>query len=148
MQVLSIPRTKRPAIWDRIGLTLSGLCVVHCLAVPVFLSVLPLWPLAEAMHVWVHPVFALLLLPTTAFAMVRGFQRHGRATIPLLLSAGLLLVLAGSVSGLRGFEPGVIETLVTLAGSGMLVTGHWKNWRADRCCDEATACAGHTDHDH
>ena len=27
------------------------------------------------------------------------------------------------------------------AFSLIVIAGHWRNWRADRCCDEATSCS-------
>lgn len=144
----SIPAlSATPSLADRIGLVVSGVCVVHCLLVPVVLATLPLWPLASVLHGWLHPVIALILVPTTLVATVSGYRKHRRKRIVALLMLGLAVVLA---AGGWGFvHPGaVVETAMTLAGSGLLVTGHWRNWRADRCCDEAVACTTHTDHDH
>ncbi len=145
-QLAAAPALK-PSRWDRIGLAVSSVCVAHCLLLPVLVSTLPLWPLAEALHGWLHPVFALLLVPTTVAAAVYGYRKHGRWGIVALLGVGLLVILVAGVLGHAA--PGAFaETSVTLGGSGLLVAGHWRNWHADRCCDEATACTAHETHDH
>ncbi len=64
------------SIWDRLGVGLSTLCMIHCLALPIFLSVLPSVPLFESLHGWTHPVFAALILPTVIQA-----SRHAGSTL-------------------------------------------------------------------
>ncbi len=136
-----------PGLADRIGLIVSGACVVHCLVLPALVAMLPLWPTAGAWHGWLHPVFALILVPTTIGAAAAGYRKHGRRRIVVLLAGGLVVVLAAG--GLGFAHPGAVaETALTLAGSGLLIAGHWRNWRADRCCAETIACTTHSDHAH
>jgi hypothetical protein len=119
-------------LWDRLGIGLSGLCMVHCLLLPVLLSLLPLWPALDAAHRWLHPIFAGFIVPTTLFAMVSGYRRHGRRDIPVWLGAGLCIVLAGWLAheGLGTLG----ETVVTIIGSLLLIVGHGKNWQVNRHC--------------
>jgi len=125
----------------------SGICLVHCLFLPIIVATLPLWSLGESLHDWLHPVFALLLIPITGLAMRSGWQKHGQKSPSLLLGSGLLVILVAALWG--HFMPGfAAESMLTLAGSGLLIGGHWRNWCADRCCDEATVCTAHEGHDH
>ena len=125
----------------------SGICLIHCLFLPIIVVTLPLWPLGESLHDWLHPVFALLLIPITLLAMHSGLQKHSEKSPAFLLGGGLLLIIIAAISG--HFIPGfAAESAITLMGSGLLIAGHWRNWRADRCCDEATACSTHEGHDH
>ena len=75
----------KPGLADRLGLVVSGACVVHCLLVPVVIATLPLWPLADVLHGWLHPVVALILVPTTLVAAVSGYRKHSRKRIAALL---------------------------------------------------------------
>lgn len=132
----------RPDRWDRLGLALSGACVLHCLLVPVAISLLPLWPAVVAAHVWLHPVFALLLVPTTVLAARGGLRRHRRRHVAGLLGAGLALLLVAAGLGLA--VPSLwFEVALPLLGSALLIAGHVSNWRADRCCAVADACPDH-----
>lgn len=120
-------------IWDRIGMVLSGVCVVHCLALPVVLSLLPVLPFGEALHAWMHPVIAVLLVPTTMLAMATARRRHGDRAVLWLLSAGLFVILVAGVLG--HIVPGEwTETLITVAGSALLISGHWRNYRLCSSC--------------
>lgn len=118
---------------DRLGLGLSGLCIVHCLALPVGLALLPLWPVAAQIHIWLHAVFAVVIVPTTLAAMWYGYRRHGSYGTLSLLGLGLITVLAALLIGHEA--PGeVTETLVTLSGSSLLILGHWRNWSFTGSC--------------
>lgn len=140
--VLTAPADASPAparpvahkhdLWDRLGIGLSGLCMVHCLVLPVVLSLLPLWPALYQVHGWLHPVFAAFVIPTTVFAMVSGYRRHGRRDIPVWLGVGLGIVLTGWLAH-EGLGR-VGETAVTVLGSGLLIVGHAQNWQVNRRC--------------
>ncbi len=114
--------------WDRIGIVLSGLCAVHCLLAPLALATLSLWPVTFDPDAWLHPIFAVLLIPATLMA-IRVAVRHQHARhIPMLLGGGLMLVLAAMVVG--DVAGAMSEAAVTVLGSSLLITGHWRNKRA------------------
>jgi hypothetical protein len=117
-------------IWDRLGISVSGICAIHCLVVPVFISTLPLWSFANFLHNWLHPVFVLLLIPVVYFAARRS---HFDRTITIILYGGLSFVVIGWLFGhyWLGF---VFESTMTLLGSGMLIAGHWFNYSHHRVC--------------
>lgn len=110
--------------WDRIGIFLSGLCAVHCLFFPVAIALLPLWPVAESVHAWSHPLLFLLIAPTVFFA-VRSEGVPNR--VPKLLFVGLgVIALAWLLHEWLGMWG---ESVITTLGSAFLVTGHWFNYR-------------------
>ncbi|MEX1011758.1 MAG: MerC domain-containing protein [Balneolaceae bacterium] len=117
-------------LWDRIGISLSAICTVHCLLLPVFISLLPVWPALHEVQEWAHPVLIVLLLPVTWFAARRS---HFDRKISTILFIGLVLVIAGWLIGHNwlGYRE---ELILTLAGSLFLVAGHWKNYRHHQTC--------------
>ncbi|HET6567802.1 MAG TPA: MerC domain-containing protein [Rhodothermales bacterium] len=122
---------RHAAFWDRIGIWISGACMVHCLLLPVALTTLSVWPVMGAVHAWLHPVFALLLVPTTAGAARHGWRHHRRKDVVALLAVGLAVVLVAGILG--HLAPGaLVETAITVTGSILLITGHWRNWRFSR----------------
>lgn len=115
-----------PSPWaDLSAVALSGLCLLHCLALPLLASLLPVlgaWSEAE----WVHGVFVLLAVPLSVAALWRA---HARSRLPLRL-----WVLAGLGMGLlaigaMGWPQARWETPITVAGSLMLVATHALNLR-------------------
>lgn len=121
--------TARPGLLDRIGIGLSGLCVLHCLLMPLAIATLPLWGMALHAHELVHPIFAGMLIPVTGLA-VRTTRRNlpGDRRIPVFLLSGLaVILLAFSLHAPLGE---LVEAVLTLIGSSLLISGHVLNWRA------------------
>ena len=113
----------KPRTWDRVGIVLSGLCAAHCLLVPLVLVALPLWPALAETRAWLHPAFAVLLIPVTLLAI----RAHRERYAVLLLSVGLVLVVAATLAhDLLGAS---VEAGVTLLGSTLLIAGHIRNAR-------------------
>jgi len=118
-------KTGGVSLFDLSAIGLSGLCLVHCLALPVlaaFLPVLGAWSHAE----WVHLLFAAVAVPLTGLALWRV---HRRRPLPLPLRALAVAGLAGLLAGAFGWPDAAMETPVTVAGSLMLVSAHVWNWR-------------------
>lgn len=113
--------------WDRAGITLSGLCVVHCLVFPLLLALLPVYSVLETVHYWAHPVLLILILPVV-FSVVRRSETPAIARF-FLVSGALALIGAW---GLHDWQEGAAETYLTLAASALLITGHWKNYKSHR----------------
>lgn len=116
-----MPAVKSARIGDAFAIGLSGLCLVHCLALPIAASLLPLagaW--AEAP--WVHWAFALTATPISLWALTRR-----RAMTPLLLGlVGLGLLFAGAAE----FPSHESETVTTVVGGLVLSLAHILNWRS------------------
>ncbi len=128
-----------PGIWDRIGISLSGLCMVHCLLLPVVLLAVPLWSTAETLHDWLHPLLLVTLLPISLMALVATASKPQAKRVRVLFGLGLLIIALASLFGHDAANP-VVETALTLLGSGMLVTGHWRNGQI--CCVHEDAATG------
>lgn len=122
----------RIPLWDRLGITLSALCLVHCVITPILLLALPF----VSGNYFYHPVFhmflALFIVPIGTYAFWRGYQHHRKSFILWLGIPGLFLVgLTPLILDLTGFHNW--EPIFVSAGSVLLVTAHWKNQRACAC---------------
>ena len=121
--------------WDRLGIWISSVCALHCVATPLALALIPMVGLrlgeyAEVFHVLV----ALTLLPTAFFAFLRGFRHHhDRMTIGLGILGVVILMLAIALHEIWG-NP-LLHTAVNLIGSLLLISGHLRNRRMCGRCD-------------
>jgi len=101
------------------------LCLVHCLALPLLLLLLPgvvgLFALSEAFH---YVAFALVV-PFALCAFWLGY-RHHRTLPPALL--GLAGITCLALALLPDIGEGA-EVWITVSGSLLLITGHVMNWR-------------------
>ncbi len=118
-----MPFTSR--LLDKSAMALSGLCLVHCLAGTLLLSVF------AATGDWlghnVHLIGLAVALPLAAVALWRGVVLHGRGIIAALGAAGIALMAASLVAGHGGNEIALSITGVLLLGAA-----HWWNLRASR----------------
>jgi len=117
-------------LWDKFGFGVSTICAIHCLFFPVLISILPVTSFLPTLHNWAHPFFILTLIPIVYFASRRS---HYDATITSLLVGGFLIVIAGWLGG-HLFFGYTFETVTTLVGSVILVSGHWFNYRHHQQC--------------
>lgn len=108
---------------DTSAITLSGLCLVHCLALPLLATALPLASvLAEAE--WVHKAFVITAIPISLYAMLQGRRDGVGAVFIGLASLGLaLLTSAAFIESLHDHE-----TALTVSGALCLATAHIFRW--------------------
>lgn len=111
---------------DRTAVSLSGLCLVHCLIGTLVLSAA-----AVTGGLWSHDVHAIgfaLAVPLAAVALSRGVLRHRRFEVAGLGAAGLGLML-GSLTAAHGSPS---ELAVSMAGVALLGLAHYLNLRWSR----------------
>lgn len=114
----------KKGFWDRLGIGLSGLCAIHCLLVPVFVSLIPLWPAFEEFHEYTHLVFFLAIAPTVILSVK---NRKDLKAVSGYLFVGLAIIFIAWLFNNQLGEYG--EAGVTLAGSLLLIRGHWLNYK-------------------
>lgn len=114
---------------DRVAVVLSGLCIVHCLALPILLIAVPVMAEFASTH-W-HLPMLLFAVPVSVVAIVMGYRRHGNLAIVGWAALGLALLIAGATVGHNFFGPAADRSL-TVAGSLLLAAVHWQNSRQMR----------------
>ena len=106
---------------DRLAITISGLCLVHCLATSVLLALLASAGGALGAH-WVHEIGLTLAMILGAVALGRGVLEHG-FMMPSSVGGLGLGVMAGALT----LPHDGTETLFTIVGVGILALGHHLN---------------------
>jgi hypothetical protein len=122
---LTVSGETTATVFDRIGIVLSGLCMVHCMVLPLLVPFITTMA-AFAHSEWMHIVLAILIVPTVVFSAWSGYRLHHKASVVWLLGLGTALVLMGMLTG-TFFANELLETVITTAGSGLLIAGHWQN---------------------
>ena len=103
------------------------LCMIHCLAFPLLVALLPsiaALPLdKEAFHLWM----VIAVIPISLYALTLGCKKHKKKSI---LSFGLLglvcLVSAVLLGESRIGEAG--EKILTVIGALLIAFSHYKNF--------------------
>ena len=112
---------------DAAGSTMSGLCLVHCLALPALVAAAPiLAPVAE--NETLHIVLVALATPLAVLLISDTLKVRGRQSIALQAFVGLGLLLGAL------FVPALEaqEVLVTTVGGLLLAGAHVRRWIDDR----------------
>ena len=125
---------------DKIAMTLSMICVIHCFFVPSFLILGVGYLSLTVDNEFVHKAIVLLAIPISLFALAIGYKNHKTSSfIPMAVFGLLMLILAvvlgESVLGETG------ERIFTLFGSAALAYAHYKNYQT---CKELD-CSCHDD---
>ena len=132
-------------IADVSAVGLSSLCLVHCLMLPVVVSVYPATIALTLSDEVFHVFMVLMAIPISVFALFFGCRSHRSYSVALTgaLGIGLLLMSAFLPHELAG-ETG--ERLLTVSGALSLSVSHILNFRLCRsikCCDTEDLTATH-----
>lgn len=117
-------RSPGAAAIDGAAISLSGLCVIHCLALPLFAAILPvagMWAEAE----WMHKAFVAAALPLSGFAITRALASKGQLLFIGLAVLGLSLLI--SAAFVEAFHD--LETPITVIGALLLASAHIWRWQ-------------------
>jgi len=116
---------------DSLAIGLSAFCVIHCLATPLLLVLLPsltgLQLENEAFHSWL----LMGVVPISLFSLFVGCKQHQYYKVLIIGFCGLLFLT--SAIFMEGFENGeVLEKALTVIGACILAVGHFLNFRLCR----------------
>ena len=119
---------------DRLAMTLSFACTIHCFFVPSFIILTSGFLSFSIDNEFIHYSILLLAVPISFYALISGYFNH--MTI-LFLPVGITGLLVLTVAVLLG--EAVIgelgEKLLTLFGSIMVIYAHYGNHRACKALD-------------
>ena len=111
------------ARFDRVAIGLSGLCLVHCVATTVLLTVIS--SAGALVHPAIHEIGLMLAIGMGILTLGRGIVSHGYMMPAVVGAFGL-----GIMSGALSIPHGGFETFWTLMGVSLVALGHDLNRRA------------------
>jgi hypothetical protein len=130
---------------DRLGISASFLCAIHCAAVPLVLTILPL----AGAHVLLDGSFELVMIVISAtvgiVSLGSSYRVHRRLNPLLMMSAGATILIANFM-GHDGHSHAA-ETLhpyIAVVAGLMIATAHRINMRLCASCE---TCEVEHDHD-
>lgn len=133
---------------DKLSVCLSLCCILHCIALPILVILMPslasFWINSESVHI----VLVLLAIPISLFAMTKSLRKHNDYKCIGLAILGLFLLTIAIFMHDIGFisEPGhgesghgehdnhsglaeMLETIFTVMGGLVLLSAHFLNIR-------------------
>lgn len=128
------PKTDRfvPAgMFDVFGILTATVCLIHCLALPLLLSLLPSLAFIEAGHDATHYLLISWVLLFCLFSIIPGYRKHGQKTVLLLMFVGLIFVLTATFHQFFGLNAVCEIPLITM-GNFLVMAAHMFNRRLHR----------------
>jgi len=107
---------------DQLGIITSGLCALHCAALPLLLSM----GMLGSLDAHAHGVLEISVIVVSAllgtWSIFNGLRGHGKMYPQLLIGFGALVIILGLLI------PSIGHPLMAVGGFTLLY-GHWLNWR-------------------
>ncbi len=129
--------------WDLAGVGVSVACVIHCVAPPLLLLLLPATGVAWLADPTLGWVFVGVAASIAVAALGAGFTRHGRLEALVLGVAGVLVMALGH--GLAGSSEW--EMVAGTVGGAALIAAHLRNRTLVRAAARCQCSACETDPD-
>lgn len=111
---------------DKVAVTLSTACVIHCFFAPSFIILTSGFLSISIDNELVHYLILLLAVPVSSFALYLGWKNHKNKSFLPFGIIGLLVLVAAVLMGeaMLG-EAG--ERAITLLGSLLVAYAHYRN---------------------
>lgn len=110
---------------DRVGITASALCAVHCAIMPFVITLLPLVGLEFLSSIWIEVGIIVLSIVIGLSSLVPSYIKYHQKIAPIvLLIVGFLFIFGTHLLGFHELEP----VLVPLGGI-TIATAHLLNWK-------------------
>ena len=106
---------------DTVGQILSAVCAVHCVTMPLFMT---LAPAAASVLGGAHPVLLALVIGVAVWSFVPGYRCHHSKRVAGLAFTGISLL---ALAAFAFPDSLVLETAVSLVGAGVMMVAHWQN---------------------
>lgn len=134
--------SQRPAsrIWDVFAVTLSSVCMLHCLGLPLLAALLPIasqFGGGEAVHI----AMVVLAIPITLWVVVTEYRSGRNGYFIGTAITGLALMIAAIVIPVLEAH----ETAVTVVGGSMLAGAHLWRWFQHQTGSQKLSSATETD---
>ena len=126
-------------IIDNLGITISSVCAIHCVLLPMIFLIAPYSFLAS--HEF-HETLIYFILPCAFIAFVLGCRRHKDLKVAVMGTFGIILLVAAllmhDVFHSDQHSEEFTTVLITICGSILLVFAHLRNRKL--CMQEDYSC--------
>ncbi|KKC26605.1 MerC domain-containing protein [Sphingomonas sp. SRS2] len=112
-------------LFDRLAIGLSALCLVHCAASVILLTLLATAG-GALLHPIIHEIGLGLAILLAIIGLGRGFLQH-RRPVPMILGTAGIALMAAALSVPHGMQ----EAAFTMLGVACVAIAHLLNRRAN-----------------
>lgn len=113
---------------DKFAIGLSLLCVLHCLALPLFIILFPSIAYASVSDELFHQLMLLVIVPVSLAVLVMGMRHHKDITVFTLGLVGLFILTCTALIDHK-YMSAWLEVGLTVSGSLIIAYAHFRNAR-------------------
>ena len=118
-------------ISDKPAISLSMICLVHCLVLPSFLVILSGYFTLSYENELVHYLLLLIAIPLSFYALVNGARNHSNFMYLMMGIVGISSLIFAVTMGVELWnESG--EIVFTSFGASLVAFCHYKNYKLCR----------------
>jgi hypothetical protein len=131
-------KTIQLRLLDRIGISASMLCAIHCAILPLAMTVLPLLGIGFLAHGWFEIAMISLSITIGVLSLGRSYRIHRRLNPIFMMIAGATLLLFNLLGHSTHDETlEMLHPFIALLGGIMIISAHRVNMKL---CDSCTRC--------
>lgn len=106
--------------FDLIGISLSGICFIHCVLTPILIMLTPFL----AGHEF-HENIIYLIIPTAVIALAVGCSRHRDIWVAVIGISGISVLILALIFHTTFGE--LVGLVLTMFGSILIISAHYRN---------------------
>jgi len=118
------------SIWDKIGISASLICAVHCILLPIFFSALPFFGIEILENPAIEMITIGISLMAGSWALINGARQYHKNWLLILFIIGILfLIVSNTVVTKRS-----LEIVLKSVAAAAIVTAHTYNLKFSKRC--------------
>ena len=122
--------TKPKSLFDKFAISISAICIVHCLTVPLLVAFLPIATFGLSSDQHFHEIIFWLVFPVSSAGLIAGVREH-KAFMPVIMGSLGLGIFTYSIY-LHGILSLSLEFILSIGASLLLAYAHWVNLKLVR----------------
>ncbi len=119
-------------LFDVLGMGLSGLCIIHCIVLPLVVLLYPAANFTEN-HLIHDLIFVLIVLAALLAFLPHAIKEKSYKLLVLPVIGVVLMIVSNSIFH---HEKSSINLILSLVGSLCLIVAHYKHFQAKNCCEK------------
>ena len=118
-------------ISDKTAISLSMICLVHCLVLPSFLVILSGYFTLSYENELVHYLLLLIAIPVSFYALINGARNHSNFIYLMMGIVGISSLIFAVTMGVELWDESG-EIVFTSIGASLVAFSHYKNYKLCR----------------
>ena len=116
---------------DKTAISLSMICMAHCLVLPSFLVILSGYFTISYENELVHYLLLLIAVPVSLYALINGARNHSNITYLVSGMMGIISLIFAVTMGVEIWDESG-EIVFTSIGASLVAFSHYKNYKLCR----------------